>query len=145
MFCCIHQCLRDRHTHSPTHKDAPCISSSFQFVILKMHPNIRFLSLKLLFLPVPSFLSLLRYSSTSSPPSSLFHPSLFFFRRQAPGVISKVSVGDSVLSLKSLRNHTCSLLSSIVCSFLSVPLSLSPSLLPHLLAHCCLSEENMGD
>lgn len=69
----------------------------------------------------PLFLSFLHYSSTPS----LFHPPLFFCH-PAPGVISKVSVGDSVLSLKSLRNHP----GSLPFLHLLLSLSLSPSPLP---------------
>lgn len=109
-----------------------------------MQPNICFCVCSFFLISCYSwdFLPFLPFSSTSSsffphpPPPAVF---FFFFRRQSPGVISKVSVGDSLLSLKSLRNRPCSLLSSIVCSFPSIPFSLSPSLLPYSLAHCCLS------
>lgn len=83
----------------------------------------------------PSFFLLLLSSSYTSLLLS------FFFFCQSPGVISKVSVGDSALSLKSLCNHPCSLLSSIVCAFLPSSLSLCiySRLFSFLLSLFCLS------
>lgn len=94
------------------------------------------------------FLAIHRSFSLSfllSPPPFLFlhlpTPVFFFFFCQSPGVISKVSVGDSALSLKSLCNHPCSLLSSIVCAFLPSSLSLCiySRLFSFLLSLFCLS------
>ncbi len=88
-----------------------------------MHLNIDSLCLQLFSSSLLFTISSSSSSSSSIPPTPSF---CLFCRPQFPGVISKESIGDSVLSLKSLRNRPCSLLSSVVCSFLSIPFYLPP-------------------
>lgn len=119
MFCCIHRCLLI-HTDTDTH----CIRGSFQFVILLKLPLVFEIHFLIFLLLLPSlFLHFLLPLPPPCPPPIL--PPLFPAppRRQAPGVTSKLSTGDSVLSLKSLCNHPCSL---FLLSRLLSPLRLPP-------------------